>query len=350
MDYINFIKQIKSMKTIIQISFLLLFSISLSAQKTSCEELMKKPLGKYLYGNDDGALVKVINQLENCGVEKYELDMSILSIFISNIAGEKGEAATVQDLYDEILIFRKQNESGEIKIRQEREQKFHKEHGATIMTQENWKVMKPLIADLYELDKMELETFANTLLEQKGADLNINYGTFVQICQKNIRDKFHLSKLAKRNATDFDYDDSFYLFPSMDYFKRRAAVKDLNGLFLVYFYSYDAVNCEKLNENTFYNPALCKLVDSNFTLITIAVDSKGDLPETHQYKQVIEKMAGKTIQNAHQYNKAIRNSIAATDTQPYFVVLDSFGHVLLKIDYEKAKDAKTFVEELKTVL
>lgn len=338
------------MKKTVQIILLLCISMSLSAQKYTCEELMKLPLGKYLYENDGTSLALILNELENCGVEKYELGESILQIFISNIIGEKKEAATVQDLYDEILIFRKQNNSEEIKIRQEKEAQFHKEYGSKILSNEDWKNVKPLICDLFNLDEIELETFVNTFFEEKGEELNINYGSLIEAYQKHIKAKFHLSKVAKRDSTDFDFGDSFYLFPSMDYFERKRNTEDINRFFLVYFYGYGAVNCEKLNDNSFHNPALCKLVDSNFTFITIPVDSREKLLETYKYKRFIEKVSGKSINTVGEHNVELQAQITSTNQQPYFVVLDTFGHVRLEVDYEKAKNAEDFIKALKSVL
>ena len=337
------------MKKTVQIILLLCISMSLSAQKYTCEELMKLPLGKYLYENDGTSLALILNELENCGVEKYELGESILQIFISNIIGEKKEAATVQDLYDEILIFRKQNNSEEIKIRQEKEAQFHKEYGSKILSNEDWKNVKPLICDLFNLDDIELETFVNTLFEEKREELNINYGSLIEAYQKHIKAKFHLSKVAKRDSTDFDFGDSFYLFPSMDYFERRNKITG-DKLILIYFYGYGVVNCEKLNDNVFYSPTLCKLVDSNFTFISLAVDSREKILETYKHKNTIEKLSGKTIRDVGGYNMAIQSAMIGTDTQPYFIVLDHFGHILLEIDYEKAKDTEGFIEALKSVL
>lgn len=338
------------MKNNILILLLLCFSISLSAQKTSCEELMKKPLGKYLYQNDGASLALVLNELENCGVEKYELDMSILQIFISNIAGEKGEAATVQDLYDEILIFRKQNETEEVKEIYKKRELLEKEYKTKTVTKTNWIEGKSLLCTILGLDEVELEIFANALFEEKGADLNMNYERLVQDYQKHIKEKFHLSKVAKRDTTDFDFGDSFYLFPSMDYFERKKSAEYDNRLFLIYFYGYGVVNCEKLNDNTFGNPTLCKLVDSNFTFITLSVDSREKLPETHKYKRFMEEVSGKNIRTVGEYNVELQAQITSTNQQPYFVVLDAFGHVRLEVDYEKAKDTEAFIKALKTVL
>jgi hypothetical protein len=338
------------MKKTIQIVLLLCFSISLSAQKISCAELMKMPFGKYLYENDGTSLALVLNELENCGVEKYELDMSILQIFISNIVGEKGEAATVQDLYDEILIFRQQNDSKEVKAIYKKRELLKNEYKTKLVTETNWIEGKSLICTILGLDEVELEIFANTLFEEKGEALDINYERFIQDYQKHIKEKFHLSKVAKRDTSDFDFGDSFYLFPSMDYFERKKSVEYVNRLFLVYFYGYGAVNCAKLNDHSFHNPALCKLVDSNFTFITLPVDSREKLLETYKYKRFMEEVSDKSINTVGAYNTELQEKITFVNAQPYFVVLDIFGHILLEVDYEKAKDSKVFVDELKAVL
>lgn len=334
------------MKIIFQITLFLCFSFSMFAQEISCNQLMKLPLGKYLYDSNSDSVLFVMNNLERCGFESFEVEHSIISIFISNIVGEKGGAATVQDLYDEVLIFRRQNNAEEIKHDLVKKEIFYKKYNTKTITTENWANGKSLLVDVFAFDETDLETYKITLSNNNST---ITYETFLTDFEIYLKEKYHLSKVAKSNPTDFDFNTNRTIneFPLMDYFERK---KDVTGkLTLVYFYGHGVINCTKLNESSFYNPKLCKLIEQEFNLITLCIDSSVKLPEALQEKW--QKYAPeKPLSSVGSYNSFIQKQIAFTDRQPYFVVLDDFGHILLEIDYEKAKNPKMFVESLEKVL
>ncbi|MFK7949333.1 MAG: hypothetical protein AB8G11_17205 [Saprospiraceae bacterium] len=336
------------MKTILQIIILLCVSISLSAQKITCEELMKLPLGQYLFENNDDALLKVFNNLEKCGVEKYELDLSLLSIFIANISGEKGREATVQDLYNEILIFRQQNDTEKIKVSNERRETFYKTYNQKIVTKANLKEGKSLICEVFSFDETEFETFTNSLFEAESEKLDINYLILIEQYQTYVKENYHLSKVAKRDSTDFDFGDKTG-FPSMNYFARTVQNLYSNKPTLIYFYGYGTVNSAKLNDDIFHNIELCNLVKSKFNFITLSVDDRRKLPQNLK-----EKLESKYPKNGLSYvgslNMLLEKEIINTDTQPYFVVLNSTGQVIEKFDYNVTKDAVSFVEGLRDTL
>ncbi|MGB1120431.1 MAG: hypothetical protein ACPG3Z_00435 [Saprospiraceae bacterium] len=98
------------MKIIFQIILFLCVSISLAAQKITCEELMKLPFGKYLMNDEEDSLKLIIANLEHCDFEDFERETVLLSVFIQTTMVTKGENTTVQDLYNEVLTFRQSDE------------------------------------------------------------------------------------------------------------------------------------------------------------------------------------------------------------------------------------------------
>lgn len=228
------------------------FSVLSFAQKIPCEELMQMPLGNYIFSQDEDSMRLVVENLEFCDFDDFERERVLLSTFINSMLQKKGKYATVQDLYDVVLEFRQLDDYEATKALSKKQLLFKQKYFQEEVTNENWKKGKFLINELFGFDEVDLDEVINPLFEEKGNQLDITYGYLLNDIKIYIKNKYHLSKIAKRDSSDFDFGDEFYLFPSMNYDVRIQNI-DKTKPTLVYFYGYGAVNCNKLNDNTFHN-------------------------------------------------------------------------------------------------
>jgi hypothetical protein len=336
------------MKIIFQIILFLCVSISLAAQKITCEELMKLPFGKYLMNDEEDSLKLIIANLEHCDFEDFERETVLLSVFIQTTMVAKGENTTVQDLYNEVLTFRQSDEYEAVKAFAEKQRSFNQDYLSKKITRRNWKKGQPLISELFGFEKMELNTFINPLFEKQGKKLDLTYGYFLADFKTYMNSKYHLSNAAKRDSTDFDFGSDFYPFPSMNYDIRISNI-DVTKPTLIYFYGYGAVNCQKLNENAFGNPKLFKLVDSSYNFITLPVDARTKL--SPDLKAELEaKYSVKRFSDVGRLNVHLQTTLFQEQVQPLFVIVNQNGEVLGKFDYRTMRNTDELVEDLEKVV
>jgi thiol:disulfide interchange protein DsbD len=104
-----------------------------------------------------------------------------------------------------------------------------------------------------------------------------------------------------------------------DYDEALAYAKKVNKPLMIDFTGWACVNCRKMEENVWIDPAVLKRIKNDFVLVSLYVDESTPLPADKQYESKITGRKVKTIGNkwaefqASRYNKI---------SQPWYVLLD----------------------------
>lgn len=111
-----------------------------------------------------------------------------------------------------------------------------------------------------------------------------------------------------------------------DYEQALQVSKELKKPILVDFTGWNCANCRKMENEVWPDPEVRKRMQNDFVLLELYVDEKTDLPASEVYTSSFsfKKITGIGAKNAD-YETTKFN----TNSQPYYVILDSDGKVLV---------------------
>jgi thiol:disulfide interchange protein DsbD len=132
------------------------------------------------------------------------------------------------------------------------------------------------------------------------------------------------------NATDQVLPAGAHLGPHdliafKDYDKGVAYAKSVNKPILLDFTGYACVNCRKMEDYVWSDPAVLKILQDEVVLISLYVDDKKDLPKNEQY---ISKETGKEIISIGNKWSDFQITKFKANAQPYYIVLNTEGTML----------------------
>ncbi|MGO4904313.1 cytochrome c biogenesis protein CcdA [Flavobacterium sp. W20_MBD1_R3] len=104
-----------------------------------------------------------------------------------------------------------------------------------------------------------------------------------------------------------------------DYEKGLAYAKSVNKPILLDFTGYACVNCRKMEDYVWSDPAILKILQEEVVLISLYVDDKRELPESEQY---VSKETGKEIVSVGNKWSDFQITRYKANAQPYYIVLD----------------------------
>lgn len=110
-----------------------------------------------------------------------------------------------------------------------------------------------------------------------------------------------------------------------DYEAGMAYAALANKPVLIDFSGYGCVNCRKMEASVWTDPAVKKLIDEKFVLITLIVDDKTKLPAPIMIEESGKERKLKTIGDKWSYLQ--RHKFGA-NAQPFYVILDNEGKPL----------------------
>ncbi len=110
-----------------------------------------------------------------------------------------------------------------------------------------------------------------------------------------------------------------------DYEAGMAYATLANKPVLIDFSGYGCVNCRKMEASVWTDPAVKKLIDEKFVLITLIVDDKTKLPAPIMIEESGKERKLKTIGDKWSYLQ--RHKFGA-NAQPFYVILDNEGKPL----------------------
>jgi thiol:disulfide interchange protein DsbD len=110
-----------------------------------------------------------------------------------------------------------------------------------------------------------------------------------------------------------------------DYDKGVAYAKSIKKPILLDFTGYACVNCRKMEDYVWSDPAVLKILQDEVVLISLYVDDKRDLPKNKQY---ISKETGKEIISIGNKWSDFQITKFKANAQPYYIVLNTEGTML----------------------
>jgi thiol:disulfide interchange protein len=141
-------------------------------------------------------------------------------------------------------------------------------------------------------------------------------------------------KPASHGATEITakkYDNIFHcphgLNCFFDYEEGMAYAKKMGKPVMIDFTGHSCVNCRKMEVSVWSDPAVLKLLNEDYVLISLYVDDKTPLAETERY---VSTFSGKNIKTLGNKWSDLQASTYGVNSQPYYVLLDHEGKQLVK--------------------
>lgn len=144
------------------------------------------------------------------------------------------------------------------------------------------------------------------------------------------------------------YEELFKRLPKVkgldewyDYNQAVEVAKQLHRPILIDFTGWNCVNCRKMEQEVFPNPAILKTLQNDFVMLQMVIDEKTDLPAAEQYTssvtgKKVTTIGGKMIDfEISKYN---------SNAQPFYVIVNEKGESLAVP--QGASDIETFKKYL----
>ncbi len=116
--------------------------------------------------------------------------------------------------------------------------------------------------------------------------------------------------------------DAFY-----DYEQGLIQAKKINKPVIIDFTGWSCTNCRKMEASVWSDPEVLRRLKNDYVLISLYVDDKTVLSEDEKY---ISKFSDKKIKTIGQKWSDFQASIFGTNSQPYYVIVDTEGKPLVK--------------------
>ncbi len=107
-----------------------------------------------------------------------------------------------------------------------------------------------------------------------------------------------------------------------DYNEALTAAKQLKKPVMLDFTGHSCVNCRKMEQSVLRDPAVVKILQTDFIVASLYVDDKYKLPEP------IKSKDGSTLKTLGDYNLDLEIQITNNNAQPYYVFVDGDGKLL----------------------
>lgn len=105
-----------------------------------------------------------------------------------------------------------------------------------------------------------------------------------------------------------------------DYDQAIAFARQVNKPLFIDFTGHGCVNCRKMEQNVWSDPAVLKRLEEDFVVVAIYVDDKTELPESEWYTSTFDGKVKKTIGKQNFDFQIVRFN---GNAQPYYVLLDN---------------------------
>ena len=133
-----------------------------------------------------------------------------------------------------------------------------------------------------------------------------------------------------------------------DFDEGLAVAREQNKPILLDFTGWGCVNCRRMEENVWSDPAVYPLLKEDYILISLYVDDRKELPQAQQFKFQYESGRVKTIKTVGQKWGTFQTINFNSASQPYYVLLSPELEVLnTAVQYV---DVETYQDWLKSGL
>jgi thiol:disulfide interchange protein DsbD len=160
--------------------------------------------------------------------------------------------------------------------------------------------LKSIAAFLPPMETQDFDLYSPTL--EKGQNAIIKDAQF----PANVKYQSLFKAPLKLNAF-FDYKEG------IEYARK------VNRPVMIDFTGHACVNCRKMEETVWIDPAVYPVIRDNFVLIELYVDDKTDLPQAEQYRS---SFSHRQITTIGALNSDIQASRYNSNSQPFYVLLD----------------------------
>lgn len=140
------------------------------------------------------------------------------------------------------------------------------------------------------------------------------------------------------------YEELFKRLPKVkgleewyDYDQAIEVAKQLHKPILIDFTGWNCVNCRKMEQEVFPDPAILKSLQNDFVMLQMVIDEKTDLPAAEQYKSTV---TGKNITTIGGKMLDYEISKYNSNAQPFYVIVNEKGESL--VQPQGASDIETF--------
>ncbi|MBB3054842.1 protein-disulfide reductase DsbD family protein [Mucilaginibacter gotjawali] len=136
----------------------------------------------------------------------------------------------------------------------------------------------------------------------------------------------NVSVKTKKYEDIFKRGKHFGLNEWYDYDQALQVSKELKKPILVDFTGWNCANCRRMENEVWPDPGVRSRMQNDFVLLELYVDEKGNLPESEFYNS---QFSGKKITTIGGKNSDFETTKFETNSQPFYVIMDSQGNVLV---------------------
>ncbi|MDR3696776.1 cytochrome c biogenesis protein CcdA [Mucilaginibacter sp.] len=136
----------------------------------------------------------------------------------------------------------------------------------------------------------------------------------------------NVSIKTKKYEDIFKRGKHFGLNEWYDYDQALQVSKELKKPILIDFTGWNCANCRRMENEVWPDAGVRSRMQNDFVLLELYVDEKGNLPESEFYNS---KFSGKKITTIGGKNSDFETTKFETNSQPFYVIMDSNGNVLV---------------------
>ena len=125
-----------------------------------------------------------------------------------------------------------------------------------------------------------------------------------------------------------------------------AAAIEQNKPILLDFTGYACVNCRKVEENVWSDPAIFKILNEEYVLISLYVDARKELPKDAQFTFLRKNGNTKEIETVGDKWSTFQIVNFGVTAQPYYVQLNSNLEILNRAESYRTATKKTYLKWL----
>lgn len=131
-------------------------------------------------------------------------------------------------------------------------------------------------------------------------------------------------------------------FGFFDYDEGLTYAKKVGKPVFLDFTGHGCVNCREMEANVISDPRVLKILNDEYVIISLYVDSKVNLPE----QEWVVSAQGKTLKSLGRINAALQVEKFGVNAQPYYVLMDTEQNIL-NTPFAYEKDIEKYIEFLK---
>ena len=144
---------------------------------------------------------------------------------------------------------------------------------------------------------------------------------------KNISLNEHKTNICEKPVYSDIFESHYGINEYFDYKQGLRCAKKLNKPVFIDFKGHSCSNCKKMENKVLFDNEILNRLNKNFVIISLYCDDNTKLPKSEWFKSSFN---GKIINTIGKKNLDFEITNFKTNTQPYYVLIDSKGKLLTK--------------------